>query len=325
MEAVGSVSFDAPAPGATDYRLNQLAVTIGSDGSITPATGINAAGATIRVDSQPIISSPTGGTAGVKTASISTFSATNAGAADSLVAADTVAVSAVSSIRFTIHDPSVGIEDVALTAISDDEFAATLPDGRMIEVVIDSEVLDGPEENDSRTLSYMRFGDWAIYSPDGTMTAAAPLYSGYETPVANVPTTGTASYAADVEGSVSFLSGGVRGLGDVEGSASISADFGNNSIAGTFSGMEYWADLPNGDFASGEWNDASFAATLSGNGFAGSTAVTSTPGGVATLGGNAAGTVSGTFFGPNVDEIGGIWTLSDGTNTAVGTIAGMKQ
>ena len=325
VEAVGGASFNAPAPGATDYRLNQLAVTIGSDGSITPATGVNAAGATIRVDNQSITSSPTGATAGIYTASANTFSTMGSTGPNPVAAANAVAVNAVSSVRFTIHDPTVGIEDVLLTATSDDEFATTLPDGRVIEVVLDSEVLDGPEDDDSQTLSYMRFGDWAIYSPNGTMTAAAPLYSGYETPVANVPTTGIATYAADVEGKVSFLYGSTHRLGDVEGTAAITADFANNSVTGTFTEMEFSADLPAGIYSTGEWNDVAFAATLSGNGFAGSTEVTSNPGGVIPLDANAAGTVSGTFFGPNVEEIGGIWTLSDGTNTAVGTIAGMKQ
>jgi hypothetical protein len=229
------------------------------------------------------------------------------------------------SLALTLHAPSAGINNVALTAVSDDEFTALLPDGRQIEVVLDSEILDGPADNDSKTLSYLRFGSWAIQNSAGAMTAGAPVFGGYETPAANMPTTGTATYAGDMEGNVSFLSGNARVLGEVEGKAAISANFATNSLTGSVTGTEIYAELPGGNDRSGAWNDFTVTATLSGNGFAGATAVSNAPGGAGTLNAGAAGTVSGTFFGPNANEIGAIWTLSDGATTAVGTIVGMKQ
>ncbi len=230
-----------------------------------------------------------------------------------------------SGLKFTILNQNAGVNGVVLNQDSDDEYSASLSGGRRLDVVLESEVLDGPLPNDSTELSYLRFGQWAISNAStGAVGQAAPIIGGYETPDASMPTSGTALYRADVEGAVSFALNGTRTIGEMEGSASITANFGSNQLTGQVTGTSMSYDTPN-NYVEGQWNDFSFGATLTGNSFAGTTAVTSTPGGTGALITGAAGTVSGAFYGPNANEIGAIWTLSDGTTTALGTIAGAKQ
>ena len=64
----------------------------------------------------------------------------------------------------------------------------------------------------------------------------------------------------------------------------------------------------------------SLLGAISGGNFAGTTAATSAPGTQGSLTGSAIGTFAGLFFGPAAQELGAVWTLSDGTATVIGTI-----
>jgi hypothetical protein len=57
------------------------------------------------------------------------------------------------------------------------------------------------------------------------------------------------------------------------------------------------------------------------NRFSGATAVTSAPQNPFSLAGSATGHVDGAFFGPAAQAVGAVWTLSDGTTSAIGGIA----
>jgi hypothetical protein len=56
------------------------------------------------------------------------------------------------------------------------------------------------------------------------------------------------------------------------------------------------------------------------NKFSGATAITSTPQGLFTLSGSADGSINGAFYGPAAQNLGAIWTLSDGTKPAIGGV-----
>ena len=70
------------------------------------------------------------------------------------------------------------------------------------------------------------------------------------------------------------------------------------------------------------WNNVAFNSTITGNGFSGTTSVTSSPAGPASLSAGATGTIEGKFFGPAAQEAGAVWTLFDGVKAAIGTLTG---
>jgi hypothetical protein len=147
-----------------------------------------------------------------------------------------------------------------------------------------------------------------------------------------MPTSGTATYLAFTEGSV-YGPPGVAGgasthvVGNLDGQGTLTADFSAGTLSGSFSGIEV---LPAGGCCVGAgdaWNGFSVNATISGATFAGTSAVTSTPAktDAYTMAAGAAGTVAGTFNGPSANELGAVWTLSDGVRSASGAIYAPKQ
>jgi hypothetical protein len=100
----------------------------------------------------------------------------------------------------------------------------------------------------------------------------------------------------------------------VEGSASFSANFGSGQVTGNFTKMQ----AP----GSQAWNDVSLTASISAgtNRFNGSTAATSAPGTPISLSGSATGQINGAFFGPAAQNLGAVWSLSDGSGSALGTV-----
>lgn len=183
--------------------------------------------------------------------------------------------------------------------------------------------------SNSANLDWTRVGYWSTgggwWDYDDVVGRQAVFVTGYETPVASVPTTGTATFTGSAQGSV-FLPGNSPGsthcacaIVQVDGTASFSADFGARTLAGSLTNMVV------GDRWSGDgydWNDVAFTSTIAGNAFSGTTSVTSAPPGA--LGANATGTLEGRFFGPSAQEAGAVWTLFDGTNAAIGTLGGKR-
>jgi hypothetical protein len=109
------------------------------------------------------------------------------------------------------------------------------------------------------------------------------------------------------------------------GTASFEANFGTRLISGTVIGLmvpDSVNGIPTGNVR--PWNDFAFSSTIAGNSFGGNTRVTTTPGGITSLAGNATGTVEGKFFGPGAQEAGAVWTLFDGAKAAIGTLSGKR-
>jgi len=174
-------------------------------------------------------------------------------------------------------------------------------------------------------LDWTRVGYWGTgggwWDYDDVVGRFGAFVTGYETPAAAVPTTGTATYAGLAEGVVFFpgVSPGTShcacNIVTLTGNAAFNANFGTRNVSGSLTGMTA---------GGAAWNDVAFNSTIAGNAFSGTTSVTSAPGGPASMLANAAGTVEGKFFGPAAQEAGALWTLFDGTNAAVGTITGKR-
>jgi Transferrin binding protein-like solute binding protein. len=176
------------------------------------------------------------------------------------------------------------------------------------------------------SLSYTAFGIWtntpsAQYSTSSYENAFA---FGYQTPTSNMPTSGTANYSGPVDGVVMLPNNGAGVVNAVlTGTASLDANFASGSVAGAFTGM-------NGKTSTGpltNWNSVAVSASIGAgtNAFSGTTSVSSTPETVNAMKSTATGTITGGFYGPNAEELGAVWTLSDGTNAAIGTVGGRKK
>jgi len=179
-------------------------------------------------------------------------------------------------------------------------------------------------------LDWTRAGYWVTggnkWDYDDAVGLNGVFLAGYQTPQSGMPATGTATYAGLVQGTVFHLGqagdypngtgGSTHCACDVlplSGNALFTANFGARSVAGTMTGMTV---------GSAAWNDVAFNSTITGNGFSGTTNVTSAPAGRDSLTGSATGTIQGLFFGPTGEEAGAVWTLFDGTNAAMGTLTG---
>ena len=161
-----------------------------------------------------------------------------------------------------------------------------------------------------QALDYVAFGSWQWGSSEPGN--AGHFVFGYETPPASMPVSGTATFSGAWEGELFTPKAGQPiQVGDVGGNASFSVDFLSGKISGALtaatSGGSYGIALQ-------PWNDVSVSAAIAAgsNRFSGTTAAPSSP--------SASGTISGAFYGPAAQQLGAVWTLSDGTSSAIGTV-----
>jgi hypothetical protein len=184
------------------------------------------------------------------------------------------------------------------------------------------------------TLNYTVLGAWSYTAPAGT-TYLGQFATGSQTPLASLPTTGTATYTGSgTSGGVIggyFIPGGNNTItgGTVTGDVNMNVNFGTNAVSGQFTNMVA-RPITGGSVP---WNSVSLTGQIdraSNGSFGGgvSVAVAPTAAGSAGLSTAAHGTFSGNFFGPANNEIGGTWTLSestaDGGKAAFGTFAGKR-
>ena len=168
-------------------------------------------------------------------------------------------------------------------------------------------------------LSYAATGFWVVKPTANpanatnpyALTSAGFYVFGFETPQAAMPTSGTAVFSG-LGLATAFLYktvGTEIETGVVGGNASISANFGSGAINGML------------QFA-GRWNDVSLAGNIAtgSNRFNGTTAAASAPGTPLSLSGSAIGSINGAFYGPAAQNLGAVWSLSDGTGSAIGTV-----
>lgn len=188
-------------------------------------------------------------------------------------------------------------------------------------------------------LTYTRLGDWQILDPTTHYPVEiGQMVVGTLTPTSGMPTTGTATYSDTNNGGGAFGFAWLPTPNTLHGtpytiaaivysSASMTANFASGTVSGRFIVQtQYQSQSATGNQQ--YWNDVLFQAAISGSSFAGTTSMAATrTGPIARNGGpgpSATGTVAGGFFGPNAQEAGGTWTISDGSIKAVGTFAVAK-
>jgi hypothetical protein len=173
--------------------------------------------------------------------------------------------------------------------------------------------------------SYVVLGQWGF--PSSTGGSQTMFVSGYETPTTALPTNGSANFSGTAQAIVFKSMDGKIAYTTVNGSAAIGVNFGTGQVSGGLTKMQQWDGL-NGKQTETflPWNDVSVNANLAGgtSRFSGSTGVTSAPGTTFSASSSATGHIDGALFGPAAQNIGAVWSLSDGTVSAMGTIAGKQ-
>ena len=174
-------------------------------------------------------------------------------------------------------------------------------------------------------LNWTDFGSWNVFPTNGDQAANryhSEFVTGFQTPGSNVPTTGSATYSGRTLGQ--FFHGGSGGSDVLAGAANLTADFANRTIMGSLTDMSVGDPWFTG---SSPWNSVSLSASFASgqSAFTGTAAVTSAPNHDWALKAGATGTVAGSFFGPNAEEVGAVWTLFDGTSSAIGSLGARRQ
>jgi hypothetical protein len=173
--------------------------------------------------------------------------------------------------------------------------------------------------------SYVAVGAWGTRSGNTGPLQSYSFYSfGYETPGSAMPRTGTAQFTGLATGNVFQTNNGTILSTEVDGKASLSANFSSGQVTGSLTQMQQWDGM---GFNSAQgylpWNDVSLNANIAPgtNKFSGTAAVTSAPGTAFSLAGSAAGRVDGALYGPAAQNLGAVWSLSDGSKSAIGAVA----
>lgn len=177
--------------------------------------------------------------------------------------------------------------------------------------------------------SYVVLGEWGYPSSGTPLQSEAAFVFGYETPVSAMPSSGTANYSGLADATV-FKSVGSNTLSTyLDGNAVVSINFGSGKVTGAITQMQQYDGL---SYGGGKqegflpWNDVSLSANIAAgtNKFSGTTAVTSAPGTAFSLSSSATGHIDGALYGPAAQNLGAVWSLSDGAISAFGTV-GAKQ
>jgi len=165
------------------------------------------------------------------------------------------------------------------------------------------------------TMNYTLLGGWSFTPTSGAPTVGL-VEVGYSTPVASVPTTGSATYTGinGVIGAYAVPAGtGSIETGTLSGDLSLSVNFAGNTATGSLNNMKSQAA---GSSTTTPWNTVALSGTLNRSGasvtMSGSLSTTTN---TATAGFSsaAAGAFAGMLNGPTAQEVGGMWGLMEPT------------
>ncbi len=168
-------------------------------------------------------------------------------------------------------------------------------------------VVDDAVFNDLGDYNYTTWGDWETktldtINPQNTVTHGYWI-DGNETPLQNLPKTGTATYAGGVIGDFT-PAGGVTNIGAIQGAVNLQVNFSNQTIAADMqlnkNGVPWDAtSMPPTNLNGTAWNG-----TMQGQ--------------------NSTGTLQGNFYGPNAEEAAGVWNLNNPKGQAIGAFRAKK-
>jgi hypothetical protein len=188
---------------------------------------------------------------------------------------------------------------------------------------------------DGTDLDYTRFGYWYVDDGIDGPFAHGVWNVGFATPVTAIPTVGQASYIGKTTGLYDESHAcGCQDWSTVafSGDMSLKADFGARTLSGSFTNLAITGGYVQGSRYSPiplqpTLNDVSFTASIDSNRnwFSGVTGVTTQPTGQQAFAPDAAGSITGMFYGPTANEVGGIWTLSDSVRRLIGSFGGKQH
>ncbi len=232
-----------------------------------------------------------------------------------MAAGATVTVNDNTKNNFELKIPTLGVD--AILHLNDNNYTQ-LANGDYIAL---ESVTYGRNVN---LLNYAVLGDWTLLDTSGQHTIDyGQFIFGYQTPLAGRPVSGAATYSGtnNVAGQVLTPSNTVGAYYTaVGGDGTLTANFTTGAVTGAFTNMVSAAS----GGGTNAWNNLSLTGTLSGATFTGATAATTSPSTTNALLASATGTFAGGFYGPVANEVALVWTLSDGTESALG-VFGAEQ
>ena len=153
-------------------------------------------------------------------------------------------------------------------------------------------------------LSYANYGVWAQNSGASGLFGATDV--GAQTQVAAMPHVGSATFNGQTLGAATSASASYALTGNVQ----LTANFASNTTSTSISGIQFQNLATN---AVTPQPSLSGSGTITGNHYSGSLS-----------GGSLSGTSVGSFYGPSAQETAGVWRVSGGGVTALGSY-GAKQ
>ncbi len=212
--------------------------------------------------------------------------------------------------------PGLGVTNVALTDAgpmasgsgSPEIYSADLGSGKTLQLELSH-------------LNYVGYGAWTI-STGPTLAGlkeTAVFVTGYQTPNLAGSVYGYAVYTGSVSGFVAAPNGSSWSQATLSGDVTLTANFGDDSISGSLTGM---TATPPGGGSGQAWNSVDLSGSIVRTSFSGTTSTEAASSGTFGLAANATGSFSGAFYGPGGAEAGAVWTLSDGAKSALGVFSG---
>lgn len=221
--------------------------------------------------------------------------------------------------------PSSGAT-IIVSSVSPTSFQLVIPSINLNATYTSIESMLGNSSGWTWGYSYVIAGSfWGARSSGTGVLQSDAFYSfGYETPGSGMPTTGTAQFAGLATGNVfQTNNGGILGT-QVDGTASLSVNFSSGQVTGSLTQMKQWDGTAyNASQNFLPWNDVSLNAGIAPgtNKFSGTAAATSAPGTSFSLSGSATGHFDGALYGPAAQNLGAVWSLNDGSKSALGALA----
>jgi hypothetical protein len=214
-------------------------------------------------------------------------------------------VTTASGFTFTLPDGKTVTYDLSAGAADNfgSDFETLTTDGtRNVEVKI--------QNGKTPTLSYSTFGTWDENDTSSTPLNVGTLAAGIATTVAQMPTTGTATYSGDITG----FGFSAAAFGQIKsGTVSLSVNFATKTITGSVTNVITKGASDNSP--SGTMNGMTLTGSISGAGVTITATATAAAAGTTVDVTGATGAFSGTFSGPNATELVTSGAMTGGAST----------
>ena len=208
--------------------------------------------------------------------------------------------STISHLKFTTNNGTVSFDENGTDTIADLGNVVYAYDAAGTKFVIASDPL-----HSDNNWNYQTFGIWETGRGTGSGTAGA-VSVGSATLGSSIPTSGTATYSGHFGGAASDVNGVDK---ITSGSVSVGANFGTRSLAFATSNSKYISPILS---SSPSWTSKS---ALDMTGTLTYSAATNAFSGSVSDSFAGTGTVNGKFYGPNAEEMGGVFSLKTADTT----------